>query len=198
MPDSLDKRLALADVYAQSLFELAHAQGLADEVRGELEQLAAAAETSPEVAAFWESVALDSDRRAELLERMFRGKLSDLTLNTLQVANANERVGMLKALLRCFVLRQEAAANQVEAVATSAVELDTAQRHAVIETAARLSGMTPLVDFRVDPTLLGGLILQIGDVRYDNSVRRHLSVAAGLLRERSERGFESIGSASGR
>ncbi len=190
MPESFDKQLELADVYAQALFELAREQKCVDEVRGELEQLAELGRGDADVQQFFASPAIDSDRRAALLEKWFRGKLSDLTLNTLLVANANGRAGMGEALLRSFVLRQEAAAGQVEVLAVSAVELSDPQKQQVREVAAKLSGQSPLVEFQVEPDILGGLILTIGDVRYDNSVRRHLVDAAGRFSARSNAGLE--------
>ncbi|MGE0479165.1 MAG: ATP synthase F1 subunit delta [Phycisphaerae bacterium] len=189
MPETLDRQLELADVYAQALFELALAQDAVADVRAELDALAGMVAADDELAAFFRSEALDSERRAGLLEKWFRGKLSDLVLNTLLVANRNGRVGFVEPLRRAFVLRQERAAGQVEAVATTAVPLDDAGREQVRAIAGKLSGQQPLVDFRVDEQILGGLILQIGDWRYDDSVRRQLRGAAQRLRTRGELGL---------
>ena len=87
-------------------------------------------------------------------------------------------------------LAQAAAAGQIEATATTAVELDERQQQTIIETAAGLSGLKPLVKFVVDPDMLGGMILQIGDLRYDNSIRSQLREARHRLLQRSERGIE--------
>lgn len=191
MAEAFDKQLEIAAPYATALFALAREAGQADEVRGELEELARlSTETDPALAAFFSSRALNDDYRAAILEKTFRGKLSDLTLNTLQVMNAHSRTDILPALLRQYVLRQEEAAGQVEAVAISAAELDEPQRQAVAAVAAQVSGKKPLIEYQVDPTLVGGLILQIGDLRYDNSVRRQLAEAHERLKRRSERGLE--------
>ncbi len=189
MAESFDVQLAYARVYADALFELARQSDAVEQVRGELEELQRLAELEPEFAAFMTSAALDDDVRAAALDRMFRGKLAEITLSTLQVMNAHGRSGLLRALLRNFVLLQEQAANQVEVTAISAVALDEAQRQSVSQTAARVSGKTPVMTFQVDEALIGGLILQVGDVRYDNSIRRQLHVAAARLSERSERGL---------
>ncbi len=148
----------------------------------------------PDFAAFLTSSALDDDHRAAGLEKMFRGRLSDLTLNTLQIMNRNGRTGLYSALLKRFIARLEAFANQIAGTVTSAVALDDAQQRSIVEVASRLSGKQPVLQYKVDPEILGGLILQMGDWRYDNSVRRQLGVARGQLRQRSDRGFESNGS----
>jgi F-type H+-transporting ATPase subunit delta len=190
MAEPIDKLEDLAEVYAIALFELARKAGLVEQVREELELLVQLEKSEPNFAAFLSSGSVDDDRRADSLERMFRGKLSDLLLNTLQVMNQHERCGLLRVLLRQYVLQQEKALDQVEVVATSAVELGEAQRKEIEALAAALAGRTPLVEFVVEPSVLGGLILQIGDWRYDNSLRTRLKEARGQVLERAERGLE--------
>ena len=111
-------------------------------------------------------------------------------LNTLLVMNQHGRSAMLRALHRRFVLRQEDAANEVEVKVTSAVELNKAQRAEAAGIAARISGKTPLVDYVIDPDVLGGMILQVGQLRMDNSVRRHLNDVRFRFADRGERGLE--------
>ena len=189
MPDSFKDQLQIADVYAAALFDLARETGQIETVRHELDELLKLEQASPEFAAFMSSAAIDADKRAAALENTLRGKLSDDVLNTLLVLNRHGRYGMTAALARCYVLRQEAAANQVEATVTSAVKLSREQQKEIAATVQRVSGKTPLVDYVVDPAVIGGLIVQVGDTRYDNSVRQKLAGARRRLAERSDRGL---------
>lgn len=189
MSATFDEQLALADVYAAALFELATEAGQVEPVRQELEELARLAETDPGFANFLSSGAVDAEQRRQSLERMFRGRLSDVVLNTLQVMSAHGRAHMLAPLLRAYVLRVERAAGQVEVRVTSAVELSAEQQEQARRLAAELSRRKPLVEFTVDAGLLGGLVLQIGDYRYDNSLRRHLRATRRQLHERAELGI---------
>lgn len=190
MAESVDEQLEVADVYAAALFELASAADSIGAVRSELEELVRLAEIEPGFAAFLSSSAVDDDDRTASLEKMFRGQLSDLVLDTLQVMNQHERTHLLAPLLRCYEVRQEHAAGEVQVVASSAVELDAAQKAEIETLAADLSGRRPLVRYVVDPNVIGGLVLQIGEYRFDYSIRRHLRVARGQLLDRSERGLE--------
>ncbi len=178
----------IADLYAAALFALAQERNALDAVRAELEALAELVAGDPGLAQFLDSAIIDTAERARSLERMFRGRLSDLVVNTLQVMNAHGRAGLIAPLLRAYVLRLEDARGQVAVRATSAVPLDAAQQAEVRRVAEALSGSKPLVEFVVDPAVLGGLVLEIGDLRYDYSIRRHLHDAAVRLRERGERG----------
>lgn len=189
MPEALDKLVAVVEPYAEALFALASAAGRTAVVFDELRELVRLAESEPGFAVFMTSRALDPDRRAAGLERMFRSRLDDLTLNTLLVMNRHGRYGLLAALCRAFELRMEREANEVEVQVTSAVELDEPMRHQIERTAAELTGRTPRVRYAVDAELVGGLVVQMGDWRYDNSVRRQLRTARAKLLERSQRGL---------
>lgn len=189
MAESMDERLELADVYASALYALAAEKQVVDDIRAELEALQKMATDEPGLATFLESNAVDDDDRRASLERMFRGRLSDILLNALQVMNEHGRAGLLNELVRAFVLRQQRAANQLEVVATSAVELSAEQQDAVRQMAAELSGKEPLMTFAVDEKVVGGLVLQIGDYRFDNSVRRQLVQARTHLQRRAALGL---------
>lgn len=190
MAESIDQQLELANVYAAALFQIAQRKGTIDEVRDELAEVARLCRGDSDFAAFLASDAVDSDRRRDSLEKIFRGRLSDDVLNTLQVMNRNGRARFITVLHSAFAKRVRQTAGQIEAVVTSAVALNDEQRQRVSATAAQISGKSPLIEYRIDPEILGGLILQVGDLRYDNSVRRHLASAHTVLRDRAERGLK--------
>ena len=189
MPDSIDQLQAVADVYAAALFAVATESDVVRSVRDELEEFVRLQTTDADFAEFMAVGSIDSERRAASLETLFRGRLSDAVLNMLLVMNRNGRSGLVEHVLRRFVVRQENAAGEVKVTATSAVELDEPQRNEVTERAAGLSGRTPIMEWVVDAELIGGLVLQIGDLRFDNSVRRQLAAVRSSLFERSQRGL---------
>jgi len=180
----------VADVYASALFDLARERDQVDAVRDELDELARLVAEDPTIGAFFDSSAIDDEDRGRSLEKTLRGRVSDIVLNTLLVMNAHGRLGLLPQLCRAFELRQQEARGQVEVTATSAVELDGEQKADVEQLARELSGRRPLVEFVVDPTVLGGLVLQIGDQRLDYSALRHLRDARERLLDRGDRGLD--------
>lgn len=189
MAEPIEQLLEMADVYAEALFGLARDAGAVPDVRNELEELVKLQKQEPAFAAFLRSDAVDADRRQVALERMFQDRLSDLVLNTLLVMNRHGRAGLLDALLRRFVARNEEEAGEIEVVATSAVALDEPRRQEVEQLAARLSGKRPLVQYVVDAGLIAGLVLTIADLRLDYSVRRQLHVLHEQLEARASRGL---------
>lgn len=184
------QELRIADVYAAALFELAREAGQIAATRAELEELLKLWHREPEFRKFMSSRALEAEGRAAGLERMFRDRLSQTVLNTLLVMCHHDRCGLLPALHRRFVLRQEDAADEIEVTITSAQELSAEQKAEALQIAVNASGKKPVVTYAIDPEILGGLILTVGDLRLDNSVRRHLAVVREQMRTRAERGLE--------
>ena len=137
-----DQELRIADVYAEALFELASEGEQVEQVRAELDELIKLLKAEPEFEKFMTSRALEAEGRAGGLEKMFRNRLSDVVLNALLVMNQHGRSGLLHALHRRFVLRQEDAANEVEVTVTSAVLLSRSGSVTVAVTPAVLM-MTP-------------------------------------------------------
>lgn len=189
MPDSIDKMMDVADVYAAALHALVLPQQAVQTTHDALAQLVELAERDRTFGEFLWSSAIGVDKRAASLDKMFRGKLSDTLLNTLQVMNAHGRLDTLPAMLRCFVLRAEAAEGVVEVCVQSAVELTATQKTQAEALAAGLAKKKPIMTFVVDPEILGGLVVQIGDYRYDYSLRRQLQLAQSRFRERGDRGL---------
>jgi F-type H+-transporting ATPase subunit delta len=184
------QELRIADVYAEALFELAREAEQIAALRAELDELLKLWHAEPEFRKFMISRALEAEGRAAGLERMFRNRLSDTVLNTLLVMCQHDRCGLFPALHRRFVLRQEDAADEIEVTITSARELSAEQKAEALQIAVNASGKKPVVAYHVDPEILGGLILTVGDLRLDNSVRRHLTVVREQMRERAQRGLE--------
>ncbi|MBP9027179.1 MAG: ATP synthase F1 subunit delta [Phycisphaerae bacterium] len=180
----------IAKVYADALFDLAKAAGTIDKIGAELQELASFQVQEPQFAEFLSSQVIDDDERERSLERMFRGRVDDALLDTLQVMNQHGRIGLLPQLLRAFVLRIEEDRGQVEVRAISAVELSGVEQADVQTLAAQLTGRQPLMDYRIDPSIIGGLVLEVGGYRYDDSVRHNLDALRRRLLERSSRGLK--------
>ncbi|HPC22988.1 MAG TPA: ATP synthase F1 subunit delta [Phycisphaerae bacterium] len=180
----------IAKVYADALFDLAKAAGTIDKIGAELQELASFQVQEPQFAEFLSSQVIDDDERERSLERMFRGRVDDTLLDTLQVMNQHGRIGLLPQLLRAFVLRIEEDRGQVEVRAISAVELSGVEQADVQTLAAQLTGRQPLMDYRIDPSIIGGLVLEVGGYRYDDSVRHNLDALRRRMLERSSRGLK--------
>lgn len=191
MPDVNEQDLALGGVYAQAIWDAASAQQRTDAVLGELLDLAAYLRKQPDFEGFLSSPTIDTDAKRSLIEKVLRGKYSDLFVDALQVINRNERLGQFAAIAEAYRQLNEERTGRVEVFVRSAHPLTEAHRSRLREVTSKQTGReVDLVESR-DDSLLGGMIVQINDDRYDMSVARRLRDVYHSLLERASREIHS-------
>jgi F-type H+-transporting ATPase subunit delta len=186
MPKADEKQIAVARVYSHAMHDLGVAKGEADALAEELRELAAVVEDNAELGGFFASPLVDSGDRAASLERLFRGKASDLLVDSLQVINRKGRLGLVAAIAETYHVRHQEHLGRVDVQVATAVPLDAALRERLTSALARHSGRQPQLIERVDPALIGGMVLKIDDEKIDASVIHEIGRLRRALRERSE------------
>lgn len=179
-----NRELAVARVYAQSLLALAEEAGNADEIQTELAALAGEVAQSDELAAFLGSPLVGESERAEALETIFRGRLSDLLLDTLQVMNEKGRLGLVRALDAALQEELDRLRGRVDVEVTTAVSLSDELRDRLRSVVAERTGKHPRLTESVDPEILGGMVLRIADRKIDASVASELRRLDQRLKDR--------------
>jgi len=169
-----EKEIAVARVYARSMLGLAEQREEAETLLEELRELAVELESQPELTEFLASPFIDLERKGAAIEKLLRGSASDLLVDSLQVINRKRRLGLIPAI--ALVYRQEyETAHDVEAVnAVTAVPLTAVLRERVVAAAEGFTGKRVRLEERVDPDLIGGLVLEVGDQKLDSSVSADL------------------------
>ncbi|MHC4246166.1 MAG: ATP synthase F1 subunit delta [Planctomycetota bacterium] len=169
---------AVARVYAQSLLELADAAGGDEkivETGGELSAITEMIRGDAEVAEFLRSPIIDSEKRAEALRRIFEGRVSDLVLRFMLVLNGKGRLGEFGAMTSAFDQLVNERMGRVEVdVMTVDGSLDPDQLALLGEKVKAKLGKEPVFHQYADDSLIGGLVLRVGDQLIDGSVRGQL------------------------
>jgi F-type H+-transporting ATPase subunit delta len=107
---------------------------------------------------------------------MLRGRASDLLVDALQVVNKKDRLAILPQIVSCYHEEHRELIGQLEVRISTAVELTDAQREYVRERTRVTQGKDTYLVETVDPDLLGGLVIQLGDRKIDMTVRRDLEL----------------------
>jgi F-type H+-transporting ATPase subunit delta len=163
----------IATVYARSLFEAAQEQDKLDAVRDQLGEIADAIDENRELQVFFFSPYLTSQDKKEGLEKAISGA-EELVENFLELLIENHRMPAI------FKIRRELEAlwdeeNQLLPVTiTSAVELDQDTVKQIGDRIAEQTGRKVELSADVDPDVLGGLVVRVGNTVLDASVRRRL------------------------
>ena len=182
-----ESKLGVARVYARSLFSLANAAGISDVVLAELGEISQLAEASPAFSRLVSDPFLGSAEVEGTLERLFRGKASDLVVDTLQVLRRKGRLALLPALAETFRQELQAAEGSVEVHVTTAVALSAELKARLNRAVDQHTGKKGRLIETVDPNILGGLVVKIGDEKIDSSVARELSKLSEALLARASK-----------
>jgi F-type H+-transporting ATPase subunit delta len=174
---------SLSGRYASALFELASEAGTVSAVESDLETLAEALHESPELRALIKNPEVSR----EALGRVLAGlgdtlKLAELTRNFLGVLAQNRRAGELPAVIRAFQSIAAAQRGEVTAEVASAHALTDEQLASLEQKLRARQGRTVKLKTRVDPDLLGGLVVTIGSQRIDSSIRSRLNSLAQAMK----------------
>lgn len=170
-----DKEFAIARVYSRALLSLAEEQAQADEVLEELRWLDEYVNTDESFGHFVSSPMIDEDARAQSLEKMFRGRLSDVMVDALQVINRKGRMALLPTIAEAYRQDHRDLRGRVDVHVTTAMPLDAGVRQRLTDAAAGYSGQKPILHEVVDPSLIGGIVLRIGDEKVDASVKNEVN-----------------------
>lgn len=185
MPKVDDQEIGVARVYCQALLDLAEREGTADTVLAELGEIARLAETDARFAQFIESPLVDPEDRERALEKMFRGRATDVLIDAIQIMNRKGRLAILPTMAELYYEEHEALRGRLDVHVTSAVELSEALRERLRETIERSSGKGVVLHERLDESMIGGIVVRIGDKKIDASVRYQIAHLRELFHERA-------------
>lgn len=175
---------SVARRYARALHEEAQAEKRAGEVGSDMDMVGDSLSSSRELRLLFESPVVSREKKKVILSRLFDGRVSPLVVRFMKLVVDKGREHLFPAIVQAYRQLRDEEEGIAEIKVQSAQPLSTKERE-------RLSGVLVSLTKRkirllvdVDPRLLGGLVVRIGDVVYDGSLHHRL---VGL-RDRLERG----------
>ena len=160
-------------MYARALFEAARDEGRLEPIREELGDFVEAQRQVPELRGLLRNPQLDHRAKAAALEELLGGD-EQLVRNFLLLLAEKNRAGEIEEIAREFDRLVARAEGILDVELTTAVELSDEETRGVISQIEKASGRKVEATQRVDPDLIGGLVLQAGSLRLDASVRGRL------------------------
>jgi ATP synthase F1 delta subunit len=162
-----------ARVYAEALFDVAKEKGKLDAVRGELAQFARALDGDHELQVFFFSPYFSTAEKVAGLKRAVSGADQEL-LNFLELLIEKGRMQEVFRIRRQLDELWKQENRRIDVTVTSAVELDPAVVEKVGEEIERQTGQKVELASRVDDEIIGGIVLQVGNMVLDASIRSRL------------------------
>ncbi len=164
---------AIARVYADALFRAAKDAGKLDSIREQLEQFADALRENRELQLFFFSPYFSSAEKIDGLHKVLDGADDELT-NFLELLNEKHRMPVLFRIQRQFEELWKKENKRIDVTVTSAIELDPGVVEKLGEQIEQQTGQKVELSSDVDENILGGLVLQVGNMVLDASIRNRL------------------------
>jgi len=176
---------AVARVYSDAFLAAAQASG----VEGALEEFASFLDDvlakNPDFGDLLLSGLLSREEKLGIIERVLKGRGSELFVNFLRVLANHDRLELLPLILSEARLKYEMQQGKRRVRVTSAAPLSGDALGRIQRRLAEAFPFEPILENTADPALLGGVVIQVGDTVYDSSLRTRMKQLRARLRQRS-------------
>lgn len=163
----------LAQVYGRSLFQVALEQGKLDVLREQLAQFADALDQNRQLAVFFFSPYFSSQEKRDALDTLLEGA-EETFINFLSLLIENHRMPVIFRIRHEYERLWEEENRMLPVQITSAIALDEATTESLGRTIGERAGRKVTLASRVDPDILGGIIIRVGNSILDASIRNRL------------------------
>jgi len=124
------------------------------------------------------------DAKLNLIDKVVAPRATPLLVSTLKVLARHDRLSILRAVYAACILEHEHRSGRVRVQVTSAIPLSETVMQGLRDRLSQSLSAEPIIQTLLDPQLLGGLVIRVGDTVYDGSVRNRLKQLRGQLRQR--------------
>lgn len=182
----------VARVYAEALLNAAGKRGQADSVLEEIDALVRDLFRANDLLEpFLASGAISRHDKSEFIRTVFEPRASETLSNFLHVLNDHDRLGLLRQIRFEAMELQNERMRRRRVRVESAIPLRDEERAALTQQLRTTFECEPLLEARVNPELIGGLVVQVGDWLYDASLRTQLETIRHEFIERSSYEIQS-------
>ena len=173
----------VASRYAKSLLELAVEKGILEEIHKDMRLFMSIAEENHAFPLMLKNPIINQDKKRTILHKIFEKKVQPATLTFFDIILRKGRERFLAAIAASFVNMYNQHEGIQKAVVTTPFPLNNALRKEFETKVAKITGKKVLLAEKVDPSLIGGYILKIGDQQLDDSVNTKLKALSYEFKE---------------
>lgn len=165
----------VASRYVKSLLSLAVEQNALDQVHSDMLSFSKVVKENRDFALMLRNPIIKHDKKREVLEKIFTGRVNKLTLAIFDIITSKNREPLLPAIAEEFHHAYNAYKNVGEASVTTAVPLDAQLRSEIEKIVRKLSDKKEVeLKEKVDADMIGGFVLNVGDRQIDASIKNKL------------------------
>ena len=176
---------AVSRRYAQALTEEAQKANSLEIIDADVELLAETLAESRDLRLALTSPVVPQEKKGAVLKGLFDGKVSDLSMGFLRLLVDKQRDGQIPDILDAYRELRDERTGTIEATVRTAKPLSSIERDRLQAALEARAGARVRMRVEIDPDLIGGLVVRLGDTVYDRSVRHQLQTLQAQLAERA-------------
>jgi F-type H+-transporting ATPase subunit delta len=167
--------ITVAIRYAKSLIDLAVEQKALEAVNADMEFFVRTIKANSELNAVLVNPIIYHDKKIQILDAIFGGKVSPVTIAFFKLMVNKNRAEVLYPAAQEFINQYDVINNIIKATVVSAAELSEANKKTIVAEIEASTKGTVKLTAKVDPALIGGFILTVGDRQVDTSISSSLT-----------------------
>lgn len=165
----------IAKTYGDALFELALEEEKLEEIAADVEALLAALKENTELSKLMNHPKIEKTEKCQVMDNILKGNVADEITGFLNIIISKDRYNEIQAILEYFGNRVKAYKNIGTAYVTTAIELNASQKAEVEKRLLETTHYESVeITYQVDESLIGGMVIRIGDRVVDSSIRTKL------------------------
>ena len=176
--------IAISRRYAQALNEQALASGALDRVDADFSVISDGLSQSRELVGIFSSPIISREKKADIFRALFSEKVDPLTLSFLVLLVEKRRENLFPEMMEAYRELRDQQIGVVSVTARTALPLADGDKAGLVTSLEKLTGKKVRLETRIDASILGGIVIRVGDTVYDASVANQLA----SLRVRLETG----------
>ena len=169
------------EIYSDVMFELAEESGQLDEVLADLQAVGKSIRSEPEFLSLLVSANLKEEEKVQMVRRVFGGRVSPLALDFLCVLARRNRMSFLNGIAGRYEDLYDSARNRKRVVVTLAKEPTGEELESLKKEIREAIRAEVKLTVKVDPEILGGIVIQKGDLVIDHSVKHILDQTVNVI-----------------
>ena len=173
--------LIVARRYARALYEDADNKDAVKHVDEDIEMIQESMAESPELRRFFEDPMIPVNKKERVIENLFTKRVHDITLSFLTLITKKRRENLFPQMASAYSSLRNEQLGIVEATVRVALPLDKGDAKKIKSGIESMTGREVRLQTEVDPSILGGIIIRVGDMVYDGSVQHKLDTLKDRL-----------------
>ena len=161
--------------YARAILNLAKESGIETEVNADMQFINATISENDDLQTMLKSPVIKATDKKKVLKAIFTDKVNAVSLGLFNLLEENKRMVMLQPIASQYTIIFDYLKNMNVAKVTTAVALTKDMEEKVLNKVVELTGNKTSIENIIDPSILGGFILRVGDLQYDASISNNFN-----------------------